>query len=141
MLFPFAIKFPVRAYGASGTPSPRSGVHPAARSRLQTGKTARNRVLDHSGGVYVFFDFVEKNIHPILKGSVREPGSLTHPQGTPADLLLPQESVGKQPSFFCPDLCVFTPLREALPGQDRQSLQTATMVWYSSPSLSKYDTL
>jgi len=39
----------------------------------------------HSGGVYGFFDFVEKTIHPTPKGSVREPGSLTLPQVNPIE--------------------------------------------------------
>jgi hypothetical protein len=61
------------------------GVHPAASSACKRAKQAHRGVPAHSGGVYGFFDFVEKTIHPTPKGSVREPDSLTHPQGTPVE--------------------------------------------------------
>jgi hypothetical protein len=41
-----------------------------------TAKNARKSVPAYSGGVFGFFDFVEKPKHPTPKGSVREPGSL-----------------------------------------------------------------
>jgi hypothetical protein len=56
---------------------------------LRKAKNARKIVPTHSGGVYGFFDEVEKTIHPTLKGSVREPGSLTHPQVTPTESPVP----------------------------------------------------
>jgi predicted HTH domain antitoxin len=48
-------------------------------------KNARKSVPAHSGGVSQFFDEVEKLRNPTPKGSVREPGSLTHPQVTSVD--------------------------------------------------------
>jgi hypothetical protein len=52
---------------------------------LRKAKDARWRVPAHSGGVFAFFDEVEKRKHPTAKGSVREPGSLTHPQVKPVE--------------------------------------------------------
>ena len=52
---------------------------------LRKAKHARKSVPAHSGGVFAFFDEVEKRKHPTPKGSVREPGSLTHPQMTPIE--------------------------------------------------------
>ncbi len=57
---------------------------------LRKEKNARWRVPAHSGGVFAFFDEVEKRKHPTPKGSVREPGSLTHPMVTPIEMVLPQ---------------------------------------------------
>ncbi len=42
-------------------------------------------------GCIVFFDEVEKTIHPTRMGSVREPGSLTHPQVPPIELGSPKK--------------------------------------------------
>jgi hypothetical protein len=56
---------------------------------LRTAKDARKSVPAHSGGVFAFFDEVEKRKHPTPKGSVREPGSLTHPQVTPFEGFAP----------------------------------------------------
>ncbi len=53
-------------------------------------KNARKGVPTHSGGVFAFFDFVEKRKHPTLKGSVREPGSLTLPQVIPIETPNPE---------------------------------------------------
>ena len=52
---------------------------------LRTAKHARKSVPTHSGGVCGFFDEVEKPTHPTPKGSVREPGSLTHPLVKPIE--------------------------------------------------------
>ena len=60
---------------------------------LRTAKHARKSVPAHSGGVFAFFDFVEKRKHPTPKGSVREPGSLTHPQVTPIEGCAPMGNV------------------------------------------------
>jgi hypothetical protein len=49
------------------------------------GKNARSRVPQLYGGVCWFFDEVEKPTNPTRMGSMREPGSLTLPQGTPAE--------------------------------------------------------
>ena len=68
------------------------GVRPLNRCHLRwallaqgKAKHARKSVPAHSGGVFAFFDFVEKRKHPTPKGSVRGPGSLTHPQVTPIE--------------------------------------------------------
>jgi hypothetical protein len=52
---------------------------------LRTAKHARKSVPAHSGGVFAFFNFVEKRKHPTPKGSVREPGFLTHLQVIPVE--------------------------------------------------------
>ena len=46
---------------------------------LPMAKTARRRVPQLWSGVSCFFDDVEKTRNPTRMGSVREPGSLTHP--------------------------------------------------------------
>ncbi len=55
---------------------------------LRTAKNARSCVPQLYRGVCCFFDFVEKTTNPTRMGSVREPGSLTHPQVTPIEPLL-----------------------------------------------------
>ncbi len=67
---------------------------------LRKAKNARKSVPAHSGGVFAFFDFVEKRKHPTPKGSVREPGSLTHPQVTPIDLSTPHSPISTLHSPF-----------------------------------------
>jgi len=52
---------------------------------VRTAKNARCCVPQLYSGVYCFFDFVEKTIHPTRMGSVRESGSLTHPLVTPIE--------------------------------------------------------
>ena len=52
---------------------------------LRTAKNARCCVPQLYRGVCCFFDFVEKTTNPTRMGSVREPGSLTHPQVTPIE--------------------------------------------------------
>ncbi len=44
-------------------------------------------------GCFVFFGFAEKTKHPTRMGSVREPGSLTHLQVTPAEGVPPASHV------------------------------------------------
>jgi hypothetical protein len=73
----------LRQAGLRGT-GPSTGVT-CGRLCLRTAKNARKRVPAHSGGVYGFFDEVEKTIHPTPKGSVGEPGSRTLPQVNPIE--------------------------------------------------------
>ena len=67
---------------------------------LRTAKNACKSVSAHSGGVFAFFDFVEKRKHPTPKGSVREPGSLTLPQVTLIEGVPPQQ-VSPAVGFAC----------------------------------------
>jgi hypothetical protein len=80
---------------------------------LRTAKNARCCVPQLYRGVWCFFGEVEKTPDPTRIGNVREPGSLTHPQVTPMTLMVN--------TISCPALCVFAPLREALPGLYHQS--------------------
>jgi hypothetical protein len=52
---------------------------------LRKAKNVRKSVPTHSGGVCSFFDEVEKTTNPTPKGSVREPGSHTHPRVNPIE--------------------------------------------------------
>jgi hypothetical protein len=56
---------------------------------LRTAKNARCCVPQLYRRVYCFFDEVEKTIYPTRMGSVREPGSLTHPQVSPVEIVRP----------------------------------------------------
>jgi hypothetical protein len=58
------------------------GRHPAASSTCKRAGTHRD-IPDHSGGACGFCGYAAKNTSPTLKGCVREPDPLTHPQVTP----------------------------------------------------------
>ncbi len=66
-------------------PANENGGSPAASSACKWVGEAYKCVPDHSGGVYSFCGVAAKTINPTPKGSVREPGSLTHPQVTPIE--------------------------------------------------------
>jgi hypothetical protein len=53
--------------------------------RVRRGTPARCRVPKLCSGVSCCFDFVETTRHPTRMGSMREPGSRTHPQVTPTE--------------------------------------------------------
>jgi hypothetical protein len=80
----------------------RNGVFPSTGVTcgglcLRTAKNTRKSVPQLCSGVYGVFDFVENTIHPTRMGSVREPGSLTHPQVTPIEGFSPGKALTPAP--------------------------------------------
>jgi hypothetical protein len=92
------LAFFTNSVGEKGTGDSTGGT--CGKLRLRTAKNTRKSVPAYSGGVFAFFDEVEKRKHPTPEGSVREPGSLTPPQVNPAEETGDEDRRGDNKTFW-----------------------------------------